>query len=124
MKPELQAFIYRFVGKKDKWLDSFRILSAPEGLLFGDCDDFACTALWIQADKSLWRFWFWLLIGRARIWRSWSVNGVPHAVLWVKDVGYIDNLAPEWAEMTPHKLRWTRPVGVVALKMLVGKLIG
>lgn len=123
MNWDISELKIRFKYESDGKFDSFHIMPVVNGRMRGDCDDFACTALWMVAGRSMWRFWFMLLTGQARIWRCFSIQGNPHAVLWVKGLGYVDNFFMEWREETPHKLRWTRPVGVIALKMLAGKIL-
>jgi hypothetical protein len=53
-----------FVCQSDGKVDSWRILDVSD--LRGDCDDFACTALFI-ATGSLWSFWVALIFGSAKI---------------------------------------------------------
>jgi hypothetical protein len=114
--------VSRFVWVRDK-IDSFRILSSETGPLRGDCDDFAITALWIVEGKSTLKLFEALLNGRAAIWRTYTKRGTRHAVLWHRDYGFIDNIAPDWAENTPHTLRHKRWTVTVAIKMLIGLFV-
>lgn len=114
----------RFVYKADGRVDSFRILSAGFGPLEGDCDDFAVTALWIVAGKSMLRFWWLLIRRRAAIWRTFTPRGQRHAVLWCDGLGFIDNIRPQWAAESVHSLRKRRSVVKIAAKMAVGKIMG
>lgn len=118
-----QDLARRYVYRADGRIDSFRVLAAPFGPLEGDCDDFAATALWLAAGRSMWRFWLMLATGRARIWRTRTPTGGRHAVLWVDGLGFIDNWTPDWRPETRHKLVRRRVVPEVVVKMLLGKLI-
>lgn len=123
LDPDTRDLARRFIYRPDGRVDSFRILSAPFGPLEGDCDDFAVTALWLAAGRSMARFWLMLATGRARIWRTRTPTGGRHAVLWVDGLGFIDNWTPDWRPETQHTLVRRRVVPEVVLKMLLGKLI-
>jgi hypothetical protein len=115
----------RFVYRADKPIDSIRILDG-RGALHGDCDDAAATMLWRAEDRNLRHFWFALILGRAAIWRALTDKGGRHAILWHRDHGWIENGTFVWTEepapdMTLRHKRW---VLTIALKMLVGKIVG
>lgn len=71
---------------RDRWT----IMDNPTGPLRGDCEDFALTALWLLCGKSRARMHWWVLTGKAAIWHVRSGND-PHAALWVRGRGWIDN---------------------------------
>ena len=110
----------RFIWTRDK-IDGWRILSAPTGPLYGDCDDFAVTALWMVEGRSLWRFWWALLTFRAVIWVVKGKSFASHVVLWHRKHGWIDNQNPTWG---PNRdtLRYPVPLPLAILKMLIGSL--
>jgi len=117
------GFTYQSDGKFDSW----RILDVSD--LHGDCDDFACTALYI-ATGSLWSFWMALVFGSAKIHFVTTANGGGHAVLKFAGM-YIDNwsrkyVTKQYMEDTyGHKFhKWQYPFWVTAIKMLLGKFKG
>lgn len=109
----------------DKW----RILKQDsDGLMRGDCEDYALSVLYyVVADKSLLKFW-WLLLTKAKI-HYVKNGGEGHAVLQY-DGKYIDNWTKEWVskqemEALGHKFHWCFYLTYqVVLKMLYGKLRG
>lgn len=111
----------RFIWKRDK-VDGWRILSAPTGALFGDCDDFAVTALWMVEGRSLWRFWWALFTFRAVIWVVKGRSFASHVVLWHRDHGWIDNQNPSWGA-NRDKLRFPMLFPIAVIKMLIGRLV-
>ena len=118
----LTEFNRRFVWRKDGRLDTWRVLKG-EGALYGDCDDYAMTALWITAGSSR-RAWWWLVTFQAVPWWVWAeTSGELHLALWVRGKGWIDNIKPEWKPTCGH--RRIAPVlsPIVAFKLLLGKLL-
>lgn len=115
---DLADLVSRFRWTADRWPDSRHFMAGP-GALEGDCDDFAATALRIEAG-SLWRFWWWLLTFRAVFWSCRDPQGVNHLVLWVRGRGWIDNQAPAWAPLTIHRRRFPMPLPAVAIKLALG----
>ena len=118
----LDDFNSRFVWRKDGWLDTWRVLQG-KGALYGDCDDYAMTMLWITAGSS-WRVWWWLLTFQAVPWWVWATpGGELHLALWVRGNGWIDNIKPSWKPTCGH--RRIAPVlsPIVAFKLLLGKLL-
>ena len=87
----------RFVYKADTW-DEWTILSNAQGPLYGDCDDFANTALWIEAKGSVARMLWLVLTFQAMLWYTQSPNGEGHYMLWRKGKGWIDNWYPQWGK--------------------------
>ncbi len=87
------------LNNRFKWTadehDGWDFLTAPTGQLRGDCDDYACTALLIEAGGSLWRFWFWVLTFQAVFWYT-RYNGTSHLMVWRRGRGWIDNTKPFW----------------------------
>lgn len=88
--PELaENFVYTS-EVKDRWT----IMEYRSGKLYGDCDDYALTALYIIADKNMETFWKYLDAGTARIHFCYYHNR-PHAVLEYR-ASYIDNIQKTW----------------------------
>ena len=109
--------------KRDTW----RILSLSD--CRGDCDDYACTALYI-VKGSLWAFWVALIFGSAKIHFVTTHTGGGHAVLGYNGM-YIDNwsrkfVTKEYMQNTlGHRFdSWRFPFWATASKMLCGKLWG
>jgi hypothetical protein len=40
----------------------------------GDCEDYALTLLYLISGKSMWKFWFYLITGKAQIRRVITKN--------------------------------------------------
>lgn len=118
------GFEYRLDGVIDTW----RILTPDaSGRYVGDCDDFALTALYLSTG-SLWKFWFELIFGRAKIHYVWA-DGGGHAVLRYKGQ-YIDNWSMAWVtrehmENLGHSFSsWQFLWFITAVKMVLGKFKG
>jgi len=127
MNHDLELLAKNFKYKSDKDLDSYRILPLEDPQ--GDCDDYATTALYLACDKSLFKFWFKLLTFQALMWRTYSPDGGPHLVLWLRGHGYIDNWQRKWTSkiqmgLLGYEFRYPRLFTTVALKLLIGKLFG
>ena len=116
---ELNDLTSRFVWTKDRG-DSWRILSAQEGPLEGDCDDFAVTALWITEGCSMWRFWWALLTFRAVLWVVKGKSFASHVVLYHRDHGWIDNQNLTWGA-NRDKLRYPVLFPIAIIKMAIGR---
>lgn len=123
MTRDIADLAARFKWVSDGKLDSYRILNNPTGPLEGDCDDFAVTALWLVEDKSMGKFWWALITGKARIWYVKGDGWASHVVLNHKDYGWIDNQNMTWGE-NRDVLRFWLPFPLVAMKMLIGKIKG
>ena len=123
---DMEDFARRFTYRADTPIDSIRIIWRPDGAMHGDCDDFAATALWLATGRNMLRFWLALILGRAAIWRCTMADGTRHAILWHRDYGWIENNGGMWTdEPAPDlALRHKRWVVTVAVKMLIGKVVG
>ena len=105
---------------KDHW----RIMKEPPYL--GDCEDYALTVLWLICNKSMWKFWWCLISGKAQIRRVITHNGGGHAILRYGDM-WIDNWTKKfvkWEEMEKlgHKKdKWFYLPQDVALKLAIAK---
>lgn len=115
------GFVYQSDGKVDSW----RILDVSD--LRGDCDDFACTALYI-ATGLLWSLWAALVFSSAKIHLVTTANGGGHAVLEYEGM-YIDNwsrkhVTKQCMEDTyGHKFsKWMFIWPQTAIKMILGRL--
>ena len=109
----------RFRWTADR-VEGWRILDAHTGPLTGDCDDFAITALWIMAGRSRLRMWWLLITMQAAVWHCTSGRGEPHAVLWLRGHGWIDNIYPDWSARARHKRRFPWPWPIIPVKLILG----
>ena len=67
----------------------------------GDCEDYALTLLYLISGKSMSKFWWNLISGKAQIRRVITKNGGGHAVLRFGDM-WADNWTKKfvsWEEM-------------------------
>lgn len=116
----LKEFRDRYVYKgesKEHW----SVLTADQGPLEGDCEDYALTALWYVAGRSWFRFWLLQVTGQACIWHTnfRSIPDTGHAVLWVRGRGWTDSYFQDWQTSTPHRKLFPYIAPFVALKLLV-----
>jgi len=92
----------------------------------GDCEDYALTLLYLISGKSMWKFWFYLITGKAQIRRVTTKNGGGHAVLRFGNM-WADNWTKKfvtWEEMAKlghKKYYWFYLPQDVALKLAVAK---
>lgn len=115
--------LYEYRSEKG---DQWRILKQDsDGLMRGDCEDYALSVLYyVIAEKSLFKFWL-LLLSRAKI--CYVRNNGGHAVLQYKGQ-YIDNWTMQWVskkemEALGHKFHWLQYTWLaVAIKMLFTKV--
>ena len=114
----LDQFIAAFQYKADGRLDSWRILDETER---GDCDDHAVTAAYIVSGGIL-RMFLGVLTRRVAFYWCWTDAGQAHVVVWLKSVGFVDNLDPRISDKKQHKWNIRLPLLFVMFKMLIGKL--
>lgn len=92
----------------------------------GDCEDYALTLLYLISGKSMWKFWFYLITGKAQIRRVITKNGGGHAVLRFGNM-WADNWTKKfvsWEEMAKlghKKYYWFYFPQDVALKLAMAK---
>lgn len=113
IKPLQERFKYR-IDNGTGW----QIMDNDTGPLRGDCEDFALTALWMLAGKSMARFWWLQASGRACLWYTRDPNGVGHCMLWVKGLGWIDNWYPSFGKRRHPKV-FPYLVPMVAAKLML-----
>lgn len=116
----------RFTYRDDTG-ESWRILK-DSGQVWGDCEDYALTLVWLRAGRSIWRFWLALLTFKAVLWQCKSPNGVGHVVVWCRGYGWTDNMMQRpmtRAELERRgyrlQLPWLAPL--VALKFMARPLL-
>lgn len=113
-------FIARFRYKPDGRLDSWRIIIDD---MTGDCDDHALTVAYLEAGGLL-RMFVKVLFCRTQFYWCRTAQGEAHVMVWIKGIGWIDNIAPRIRQEPIHKWRIWLPLPFVVFKMLVGKAFG
>lgn len=117
---ELNRNFYWGPDRTDNW----RILRG-DGDLVGDCDDYAATALWIAEGRSYLRWWWAVITLRAVFWYCKDPHGNWHLALHHKELGWIDNWSRHWTSaLMHHNKMYPAILPIVAIKMLMGRLIG
>lgn len=112
---------YLFLGftyEADGKIDSYHILRDLHSR--GDCDDFAITVLWLAANRSKARLFWWLLTRRAKIVMCRTRKGNLHVAAWLKNYGYSDNWFPHWNEELKHERIVAVPVTYIVFKLFLG----
>ena len=117
----LRLLNYRFIPKKDRVLESWRIMKEPAGPLEGDCEDYSLTLLWYLSDKSMLKFWWNQLTFRAVIWYTKTDGGTKHIMLKWRGQ-WVDNLNPAFSDTPIYKPRIPFFAPIVAFMMLLGKI--
>jgi len=96
----LAEFNERFVYTPDRGRDRWSILTAPTGPLYGDCEDYALTVLWIEAGCSEPDMHRMVRRGGAALWFTHTPppRNIGHMMLWRRGKGWIDNNHPHWSK--------------------------
>lgn len=92
----------RYVYTRDQ-ADRWTLLTAPEGPLAGDCEDYAYSIAWLVAGRS-WRR-FWAMIWRREIelwWTKFHGTGEAHVMVWIKGLGWSDSYYQRWSDAPRH----------------------
>ena len=117
----------RFVYQADEG-EYWRILKG-DGAIRGDCEDYSLTLIWLLEGRSLLRFWLALITFKYLIWHCTSPDGEGHAVMWVRGVGWTDNIqrrvVPNRKELRAlgYRLRFPNIAPMVALKFLLRPIL-
>jgi hypothetical protein len=100
--------------------------TSNSGYLYGDCDDFAVTAIFEACDRNFYKFiWNVLVLHKYRIYYARTVNGERHAIGYGEGL-YFDNWSrealpkDEFIRRTGHKIYTFFPGPVIAYFMLFG----
>ena len=119
-----QELLRKFVWTSDGAIDSYHIMKPDrEGVVRGDCDDYAATLLYRLSRGRMKAFWWSLATRKAKFWMVRDPKGGLHLTLEIKGVGHTDNQKSRWTPTEDtHQQLYRVLVPVVALKMLIGKL--
>lgn len=122
---ELELLNSKFVYKADKG-ESWKILKTVTNKkarqVYGDCEDYSLTLLWLLSKKSLFKFWLNILSFRYVLWFC-KYEDEFHVILKHKNK-YVDNIQKKWIDKLPKQYTLLYPLipPVVALKFLISKL--
>lgn len=127
----VQYVSQRFVYKTDKYLllDHWSVMPDEDGNMYGDCDDFSTTVLWLLCDRSLLKFiWNVFILHRYKLWRVYDSKGNLHVVGSVGDM-FFDNWTlaampkQQFLAVTKHTLKFAYPSFMFLFPMLLGYLV-
>jgi predicted transglutaminase-like cysteine proteinase len=112
----------RFVYINDM-KDSWNILT-KEGKIVGDCEDYILTLMYILSSKSCLKMSLSILSMKFVIWYCKSPGGENHVVLWIRGIGWTDNIngkivKKEDLKKQGYKLYYPMLAPVVAAKMIL-----
>lgn len=124
-KDALALLNQKFVYKADKG-ESWKIIKEVSDpiikSIYGDCEDYSLTLLWLISDKSLKKFW-WNIISMKYVLWFCKYDKEFHVVL--KHNGEcVDNIQKKWTAELPEEYTMLYPMvfPIVALKFLVTKV--
>lgn len=80
----------RFTYRADQG-ESWRILR-DEGNIWGDCEDYSLTLVWLMAHKSMILFWVSAFLFGFVFWQCKAPSGEGHVVVWIAGYGWTDNI--------------------------------
>lgn len=86
-------FNYRSDGRLGRW----RVMR-DFGTVWGDCEDYALTLIWLAEGRSWIRFWWALFTFKYLLWVGAAPSGAAHAILWAPGRGWTDNILKK-----PHR---------------------
>ena len=127
---EIAAKFVYLSDKKSVLGDFWFVMKSQEGgTLYGDCDDFSISALWLECDRNLWKFiWNVIILHRYKLYRCKTTSGEYHVIGRVGDL-WFDNWTLSAVDKetffarTKHKILHIYPSPVIAYFMLMGLLI-
>lgn len=122
---------FRYLADKKAILgDRWFVMREKQGILAGDCDDFALTTIWEICDRSLVKFILnVILLHRYRMYFCITSTGEPHIVGYAKGL-YFDNWTKQampknqFIEHTKHTIKLPYPSPIVLWFMLLGSTKG
>lgn len=131
---EIQEAVAK-VSKKFKYVkdrpivisDWWSVMQSDEdGWLYGDCDDFAITAIYEACDRNKLKFiWNFLILHKYRVYFARTMTGETHAIGYGEGL-FFDNWSrealtkDEFLKRTGHKIYTFFPSPVVLYFMLFG----
>jgi predicted transglutaminase-like cysteine proteinase len=94
--------------------DSWTVLTEQNP--YGDCDDYAITAMFILAKNSWFRMLVNVLTLQTVMWMVKTQQGEWHMALWVRGKGWICNIYPSFGPCKHNKkFPYILPLFLVAL---------
>lgn len=126
---EVASRFQYLADKKTLIGDWWFVMPEHKGVMRGDCDDFAVTALWKRCDGSLLKFILNVLIlHRFRLYYSVTGHGEPH-IIGYADGLWFDNWSKQPLDLstfkisTGHSIKWFYPSPVTAWYLLLGLFV-
>jgi hypothetical protein len=118
---------FRYLAdKKLIYGDSWFVMDERDGVMRGDCDDFAITCLWLICDRNIFKFILNVLIlHRYRMYFSISPNKENHIVGYAKGL-WFDNWSlsalpkEEFLKKTKHKIKLPYFSPIIVVFLLIG----
>jgi len=121
-----KKFVWTSDSKTKSFRDHWRILDTDPDKIYGDCEDFSLTLLYLINDKNMLRFFKDLILGRAKLYYvKYKPSDNGHAVLYYRGA-YVCNIYHQWCmreEMKNHKFYMSFPFPFIALKLAIAKII-
>jgi hypothetical protein len=121
-----QKFTYR---SDPKFLDYWTIMREQDGVLQGDCDDFALTSIWMACDENLFSFILNVMIlHRYRLYFCKTATGESHMVGYAQGL-WFDNWTrealpkEEFLARTGHRVLFFWPSPLMQVQLALGFLI-
>lgn len=116
---------FKYRREDDKLpLDNWRIMKGL-GTIWGDCEDYALTLIWLLQDQSKVKFWWALLTWKYMVYHC-EYNGDGHAVLRRRSDGmWIDNIGRSWNnKLSPkYDVKYPYTIFGVAIKMVAATIM-
>jgi len=119
----------RFKYLADKKLiygDAWFVMDERDGVMRGDCDDFAITCLWLICDRNTFKFiWNVLILHRYRIYFCLTPNGGRHAIgyasgLWFDNWSLSALPKKDFIEKTKHRIKFPFINVLIIIWMFIG----
>jgi predicted transglutaminase-like cysteine proteinase len=86
----------RFRYRSDKTGEKWTILDMDgEGEVYGDCEDYTLSLIFMAEDQSYLKFWWSLLTLKYSMWGGKTPSGELHAFMWVRGKGWTDNIVKD-----------------------------
>lgn len=118
---DVRDFVLRYVWKKAGPFGGLRVLK-DDGVVEGDCRNFALTVAWLMAGRSIVVMLLNIIVGNSVLWFCWAKG--PHMALWDNGSGWICSSHRDWLKRTPNtRLLPLQPV-FLALLILIAWFFG
>jgi len=121
---------FNYLADKKLYIgDGWFVMPERNQKMFGDCDDFAITSLWLACDENIFKFILNVFIlHRYRLYHSKTVDGEAHIIGYAQGL-WFDNFTGEalpekqFFEKTKHKKWFFYPSPYILWFMLLGLFV-